>query len=81
MGKHVRVSLTALIITFGYAWPGSELLGQVGVEDRFLDSQGVRIRYVDVGRGHPVVLLHAMSESIERWRDRGIIEAWRRTGA
>jgi pimeloyl-ACP methyl ester carboxylesterase len=48
---------------------------QTPLEDRFFTSQGVRIRYVDVGRGEPVVLVHGFSSSLEaNWGNLGIIE-------
>ena len=34
-------------------------------EDKFFDSKGVKIRYVDVGRGEPVVLIHGFSSSLD----------------
>lgn len=46
----------------------------VALEDRYLDSDGTRIRYVDVGRGDPVLLFHAMSESVDTWRRNGLID-------
>lgn len=36
-------------------------------EFRFLDSQGVRIRYTDQGRGEPLILLHGNGGKIESW--------------
>ena len=44
------------------------------VEDRYFDSNGVRIRYVEVGRGEPVLLFHAMSESVDTLRKTGVID-------
>lgn len=35
------------------------------VEDRFFDSNGVKIRYVVFGKGEPVVLIHGYSGDIE----------------
>jgi pimeloyl-ACP methyl ester carboxylesterase len=44
--------------------------------DSFFDSSGVRIRYIDVGRGDPVVLIHGFSSSLEaNWGRTGVIEA------
>jgi pimeloyl-ACP methyl ester carboxylesterase len=43
-------------------------------EDRYFDSNGVRIRYVEVGRGEPVLLFHAMSESVDTLRETGVID-------
>lgn len=42
--------------------------------DRFFDSGGVRIRYVDTGAGTPVVLVHGFTGTIERsWVNTGIL--------
>jgi len=44
-------------------------------QDKFLNSNGVRIRYVEQGVGEPVVLVHGQGGSIESWRDSGVIDA------
>jgi len=52
------------------------LHGQTPAEDRFFDSTGVRIRYVDVGRGEPVVLIHGFSSSLDaNWGQTRVIDA------
>ena len=38
-------------------------------EDRFFESDGVTIRYIVLGSGEPVVLLHGGTERIESWAD------------
>lgn len=43
-------------------------------EDRFFDSQGVRIRYVEQGEGETVVLLHGVGGSLNNWLDSGIFK-------
>lgn len=44
-------------------------------EDKFFDSNGVQIRYVDEGSGEPIVLLHGFSGNLERsWIDIGVFE-------
>jgi pimeloyl-ACP methyl ester carboxylesterase len=49
---------------------------QAVLEDKFFESKGVTIRYVDVGRGDPVVLVHGFSASIERnWAATGVLAA------
>src|ERR1700730_10611853 len=48
------------------------LPGLVSAEDKFFDSNGVQIRYVEQGSGDPIVLLHGLSNDIEG--------AWIRTG-
>ncbi len=39
----------------------------------YLEAQGTRVRYVDVGQGSPVVLLHGFASSLDTW-DRVIPE-------
>jgi len=46
----------------------------LNLEDRYFDSGGLRIRYVDVGRGEPVLLFHATSESVDTLRATGVID-------
>ncbi|MBX7168896.1 MAG: alpha/beta hydrolase [Pirellulales bacterium] len=46
------------------------------LEHRFFDSAGVKIRYVDVGQGEPVLLIHGFTANIEQqWRAPGILDA------
>ena len=42
------------------------------LDDKFFDSNGVRIRYVDQGAGEPIVLLHGQGNNVDA--------AWVRTG-
>lgn len=52
------------------------LAGPVAAEDRFFDSAGVRIRYVEEGRGEPVVLVHGYTSDIEgQWIETGVSPA------
>lgn len=45
-------------------------------EDRFFDSSGTRIRYVEEGRGDPVVLLHGYTDDVEgQWVRTGVFPA------
>jgi pimeloyl-ACP methyl ester carboxylesterase len=53
------------LLIAGVALPASTLLAQASYEDKFFTSDGVRIRYVDVGRGEPVVLVHGFSSSLD----------------
>jgi len=49
-------------------------VGVVLAQDRFFDSGGVRIRYVDHGTGSPVILIHGFTANIERaWMHTGIL--------
>lgn len=50
------------------------LAGAAAAQDRFFDSGGVRIRYVERGAGAPVVLVHGFTGSIERsWIETGVL--------
>lgn len=45
------------------------------IEDRFFNSNGIRIRFVDVGRGQPVILVHGFSVNLDsNWRNPRMIE-------
>jgi pimeloyl-ACP methyl ester carboxylesterase len=49
---------------------------QPALEDKFFESKGVKIRYVDAGRGEPVVLVHGFSSSVENnWAATGVLAA------
>lgn len=37
------------------------------IDGTFLQLEGTRVRYLDVGQGPPVVLLHGFASSIENW--------------
>lgn len=48
---------------------------QTKLEDKYFDSKGVKIHYVDVRRGEPVVLIHGFDSSIEtQWVNTGVID-------
>jgi len=43
--------------------------------DKFFDSQGVKIRYIEAGLGDPVVLVHGFSSSADAsWRQTGVFD-------
>lgn len=51
------------------------LAAAAAAQDRFFDSGGARIRYVDAGAGAPVVLIHGFTGTIERaWENTGILQ-------
>ncbi len=61
----MRRILAALLCTLAAA---------AAAQDRFFDSGGVRIRYVERGAGAPVVLVHGFTGSIERsWIGTGVL--------
>ena len=47
--------------------------GAMALEDKYFDSAGVNIHYVEQGAGEPIILLHGFTSNIENaWIDRGI---------
>ena len=49
--------------------PTGGWLAQAGLEPRFAEVDGLRLRYVRAGQGSPVLLLHGFSSSLYTWRD------------
>lgn len=67
--------LAACALAIASASPGQQSGGES------FDSDGVRIHYVDRGRGEPVVLLHGFTGSYARhWEAPGVIEALETAG-
>jgi pimeloyl-ACP methyl ester carboxylesterase len=61
------IALVAVFAPRGHA--------QTTLEDKFFDAKGVKIRYVAVGRGAPVVLIHGFSSSLDaNWGQTGVID-------
>jgi pimeloyl-ACP methyl ester carboxylesterase len=43
-------------------------------QDRYVEFNGIRIRYVEQGTGEPIVLLHGMGGTLETWTTSGILQ-------
>ncbi|MGA0114612.1 MAG: alpha/beta fold hydrolase [Burkholderiales bacterium] len=43
-------------------------------EDKYLDANGVKIRYIDTGKGPAIVLLHGGTSNLESWTSRGVVD-------
>lgn len=43
-------------------------------QDKYLDANGVKIRYIDTGKGEAVVLLHGGTSNLESWTSRGVVD-------
>jgi len=65
-----RRVIPSLAICFLFAVP------TVRAEDKFFDSNGVKIRYIIEGKGEPVLLIHGYTANIEKqWGLPGVINA------
>lgn len=42
-------------------------------DDKYLDANGVKIRYIDTGKGPAIVLLHGGTSKLESWIDTGVV--------
>ena len=52
----------------------SVLCTAAGAQERYFDSAGVRIRYIEQGAGAPVLLVHGFTANIERsWIETGVL--------
>ena len=59
-----------------FASPPAHLSAQSALEDRYFDSSGVRIRYVEAGTGTPIILVHGFTRNIEtNWIETGVLSA------
>lgn len=43
-------------------------------EDQYLDANGVKIRYIDTGKGKAIVLLHGGGSNLESWTSQGVVD-------
>lgn len=57
---------TALLLCFA-------AMTVLAAEDRYFDANGVKIRYIDVGKGEPIVLLHGGTSNLESWVKAGVV--------
>ena len=43
-------------------------------EDKYLDANGVKLRYIDAGKGEAIVLLHGGTSRLESWITPGVVD-------
>jgi pimeloyl-ACP methyl ester carboxylesterase len=56
--------------------PSGSVGQEAGSPERFFDSDGISIRYLELGEGDPVVLLHGFALSAEvNWRLTGLLDS------
>lgn len=66
MKRRLAWALAALLQVGCLAFHGGPLPGEPA-HDTFIQVEGARVRYLDVGRGPAVVLLHGFASTIEDW--------------
>ena len=70
MKLHTRCAAALLCLTVTPA---------LAVEDgQYADFNGVKIHYIDRGKGEPIVLLHGGTSSLESWVGTGVVANFRR---
>ncbi|MDT8451025.1 MAG: alpha/beta hydrolase [Wenzhouxiangellaceae bacterium] len=65
--------LAGCIAIFGWGLSGP-VAAQEGVESRYFHSSGVDLRYIDVGNGEPVLLMHGFTSRLDLWNATGVID-------
>jgi pimeloyl-ACP methyl ester carboxylesterase len=61
-------------MTFGFICLCLIPLSNLRAEDHYFDSNGVKIRYIDEGKGEPVLLIHGFTVNVEmNWGSPGIV--------
>jgi len=71
LGLRVAMSMLAVLCA-----PNGLVGQETGSAERFFDSDGVRIRYLDLGEGEAVVLLHGFALSAEvNWGLTGLLDS------
>ena len=59
----IAVSTVILIVMFNLT-----ILAQTRIRDRFANVNGVKLHYLDAGKGEPVILLHGYAQNSHMWR-------------
>ena len=67
-GLEAGISLLVFIFCVGSTH------AQSSPESKYFDADGVRIHYVEQGKGDPIVLLHGNTGSIDQWLSSGVFD-------
>jgi len=72
MRKSASVFLYTLAVAFIL---GAVVVDPAVAQDKFFDSNGVQIRYVEQGAGEPIVLVHGYTSNLQaNWIESGVFE-------
>jgi len=61
--RHAKAAILCIVLVPGIGF----------AQDQYFDSNGVRIRYVEQGRGDAVVLIHGNGSSLNSWVNSGVL--------
>ena len=59
-----------IILLFSSALVASSAFSQSAPENLYFDSDGVRIRYIELGSGEPIIAIHGFTRSSDTWLER-----------
>lgn len=70
--RKMRLSATVAAVTYSIFFSSGSCRAAMGQEtiaapDQFFDSNGVRIRYVSLGQGEPIILIHGWAADAGMW--------------
>src|SRR5262245_34032704 len=69
----VMLAIPAMFIRSGFSQ--TKPPSASAAPDKFFDSKGTRIRFVEQGSGEPIILIHDYTSSIERsWTNTGVLQ-------
>jgi pimeloyl-ACP methyl ester carboxylesterase len=71
--EHRMIRWLALVLCVMFLPATAPAQDAMQLQDKFFDSNGVKIRYVDVGAGDPVVLLHGNGGSLQEFVSSGML--------
>lgn len=63
--KRLATAILAVGLAAGSAATADEVARTAA--DQFFDSKGVKIRYISVGAGEPIILIHGWAADVEMW--------------
>jgi pimeloyl-ACP methyl ester carboxylesterase len=72
MTPFIRIS--ALLLCTAIAPVAAAAATATSYEDKYLDANGVKIRYIDAGKGEAIVLLHGGTSRLESWVTPGVVD-------
>lgn len=73
----IRIGVLAWIL---FTIALGQLLAQVNPTNHYFESDELQLRYIDEGKGEPVVLIHGLTSSVEDWIRNDMVSTLNRAG-